>query len=96
MQILYLIVLLLSYGNSKYVIIPLTKYNYNFSKNESILKKILSNIYYTKLNIGSPSQSIATFINTSSVSNIGIINKFCDKKFYMEKYDFRNKRYFNH
>jgi len=85
MQILYLILLLLSYGDSKYVIIPLTKYNYLPNENEkNIISKIFSNIYYTKLNIGSPSQSLAAFINTSSVSNIGIINKFCDKKFYIE------------
>ena len=61
----------------------LTKYNYDFNEKENILSKIYSNIYYTKLSIGEPYQSIATFINTTSISNIGIINKFCDKKFYI-------------
>ena len=78
--------------NSKYIVIPLTKYDYDSNNNENILSKIYSNIYYTKLSIGEPEQSIAAFINTSSVSNIGILNKFCDKKFYMNNSDI-NKDY---
>ena len=79
----FLIINLLFLIDSKYVIIPLTKYNYDFNTNENILSRRYSNTYYTKLLIGEPPQPIATFINTSSISNIGVINKFCDKKFYM-------------
>ena len=84
MQILYLVLIFLSCINSKYVIIPLTKYDYDLNEKENIISKIYSNIYYTRLSIGSPSQPLAAFINTSSVSNIGILNKFCSKKFYTE------------
>ena len=83
LQLFILILNFLSGAESKHIIIPLTKYNYDFNEKENILSKIYSNIYYTKLSIGEPYQSIATFINTTSISNIGIINKFCDKKFYI-------------
>ena len=89
---LYNIIAIFSFINSKYVIIPLTKYIYDIDINENILSKLYSNIHYTKLFIGEPSQPIATFINTSSIGNLGIINKFCDKKFYQNN-SFINKDY---
>ena len=90
--LLYNIIVLFPFINSKYIIIPLTKYIYDIDINENILSKLYSNIYYTKLFIGEPSQPIASFINTSSICNLGIINKFCDKKFYMNN-PFINKDY---
>ena len=86
------IIILFSFSNSKYVIIPLTKYIYDININENILSRLYSNIHYTKLSIGEPSQTIAAFINTSSIGNLGIVNKFCDKKFYMNN-SFINKDY---
>ena len=56
------------------------------------ISRLYSNIHYTKLSIGEPSQTIAAFINTSSIGNLGIVNKFCDKKFYMNN-SFINKDY---
>ena len=98
---LYLIINLFTFVNSKYIIIPLTKYKFDFDNEENILSKISSNIYYTKLSVGEPSQKIASFINTSSISNFGIMNKFCDKKFYMNNssinkdYLYKNSSKFN-
>ena len=84
MPLIFLILNILFQVKSKYIIIPLTKYIFDFNENENILSKKYSNIYYTKLSIGEPYQTLAAFINTSSISNIGIINKFCDQKFYIE------------
>ena len=98
---LYLIINIFTFVNSEYIIIPLTKYKFDFDNEENILSKISSNIYYTKLSVGEPSQKIASFINTSSISNFGIMNKFCDKKFYMNNssinkdYLYKNSSKFN-
>ena len=99
--LLYDIIILFSFSHSKYIIIPLTKYIYDIDINEDILSKLYSNIHYTKLLIGEPSQPIATFINTSTICNLGIVNKFCDKKFYMNNsfinkdYSYKNSSTFN-
>ena len=78
--------------NSKYIIIPLKKYTYNYTNDENTISKIYSNIYYTELSIGEPKQTIIAFINTTSNCNFGIYDKYCDKKFYLENSNI-NKQY---
>ena len=77
----------------KYIVIPLKKYTYNYNENENIMTKIYSNILYTELSIGEPKQTIITFINTTTDSNIGIYNKYCDSIFYLNNTNI-NKNYF--
>ena len=92
---IFLIQTLLLFIKSELIIIPLKKYTYDYT-NESSISEIYSNIYYTELLIGEPSQKIIVFINTTEDSNIGIYNKYCDSKFYLndanisKKYNYEN------
>ena len=69
---------------SKYIVIPLKKYTYNYDENSTLLSNIYSNLYYTELSIGERKQTLITFINTTTHSNFGIYNKLCDSRFYLE------------
>ena len=95
--ILFLCFFILS--KSKYIVIPLKKY-YHTYENENSISKIDSNLYYTELSIGEPSQKIIFFINSTTESNMGIKNKFCDSKFYLDdptinqKYNYENSTTF--
>ena len=89
---IFVLFLVNSFINSKYIIIPLKKYN-NDIKDDNLLSKIYSNIYFTELSIGEPKQNIITFINTTSNSNFGISNKYCDSNLYIN-YKNINKDYY--
>ena len=80
----FLFIAFLLFIKSKYIVIPLKKYTYNSNENNNLLLNIYSNIYYTEVSIGSPKQTIITFINTTSSSNIGICSKLTDSRFYLE------------
>ena len=89
---IFILFLVNSFINSKYIIIPLKKHN-NDIKDDNLLTKIYSNIYFTELSIGEPEQKIITFINTTSNSNFGISNKYCDSNLYIN-YKNINKDYY--
>ena len=86
-------------SKSNYIVIPLKKY-FHFYEDENSISKIDSNLYYTELSIGEPSQNIIFFINATSESNMGIYNKYCDSKFYLDnpkinkKYNYQNSTTF--
>ena len=71
------------FSESKYIIIPLKRYNFNYNETEGLINNIYSNVHYTELKIGEPKQTIISFINMTSDSNFGIYSKSCDKEFYL-------------
>ena len=89
---IFILFLVYSFINSKYIIIPLKKHD-NDIKDDNLLSKIYSNIYFTELSIGEPKQNIITFINTTTSTNFGISNKLCDSNLYIN-YKNINKDYY--
>ena len=89
---IFILFLVNSFINSKYIVIPLKKHN-NDIQDDNLLSKIYSNIHFIELSIGEPKQNIITFINTNSNSNFGINNKYCDSNLYIDYKDI-NKDYY--
>ena len=89
---MFLLLFIIISVQSKYIVIPLKKYTYDYNDNDNMMTKIYSNILYTELSIGEPKQTIITLINTTTASNIGIYNKYCDSNFYLNNANI-NKEY---
>ena len=101
-KFLFLFQTFLIYIKSKLIVIPLKKATTNNyeSESENIMREISSNIYYTELSIGEPNQRIISFINSTAESNFGIINNYCDNRFYLNNskiskhYEYQNSKTF--